>query len=198
MKNLMIVSLTVIMVLIAGFSFAQTSRTLDLRDLEGLSSSAKQEFVNKKIKEFKAASTLANLDPEKAERWAKIISTTIKTISQDLSLGVNEFVKTDVGQITMFLIVYKVIGDDIRHIVFGMLGWFMTSLILIISFRHFHGSKKLEIKDDKGNVTDIKYVPKFKWALGVDGGSDAKTVSGVMHTIMFTAITILAWVTVVV
>ena len=141
---------------------------------------------------------LANIDPDKAEKWAKIISTTIKTISQDLAVSVNEFVKTDVGKITMFLIVYKVIGDDIRHIVLGMLGWFMTSLILIISFRHFHGSKKFKIKDDKGNVTDIKYVPKFKWATDADGGSDAKLASGGLHAAMFIAITILAWMTVVV
>jgi len=197
MRNLIVISLTVIMVLIAGFSFAQTG-TLNLKDLEGLSSATRNEFVKNKLKEFKSTSALSNLDPEKAEKWAKIISTTIRTISQDLAVSVNDFVKTDVGKVTMFLIVYKVIGDDIRHIVLGMLGWFMTSLILIISFRHFHGSKKFKIKDDKGNVTDIKYVPKFKWATDADGGSDAKLASGGLHAAMFIAITILAWMTVVV
>ena len=198
MKNLIVVSLIVIMMLTAGLSFAQTSRTLDLRDLEGLSSSAKQEFVNKKIREFKATSTLANIDPEKAEKWAKIISTTIKTISQDLAVSVNDFVKTDVGKITMALIVYKVIGDDIRHIVFGILGWFVTSFILVISFRHFHGSRKVELKDKDGNITEVKYVSKFKWAVDGGGGSDAKMGSSALHAAMFIAITILAWVTVVV
>ncbi len=197
MKNLIMVSLTVIMVLIAGLSSAQTG-LLKLKDLEGLSSSARQELINKKMKEFKSSSTLANLDPEKAERWAKIISTTIKTISTDLSIGVNDFVKTDVGKITMALIVYKVIGDDVRHIVFGILGWLMTSFILIMSFRHFHGSQRVELKDKDGNTTEIKYVPKFKWATGGGGGSEAKMCSSILHAAMFTAITILAWVTVVI
>jgi hypothetical protein len=98
----------------------------------------------------------------------------------------------------MFLIVYKVIGDDIRHIVFGILGWFVTSLILVISLRHFHGSQKLEIKDKEGNITGLKYVPRFEWALDGGGGSDAKVGSGILHAAMFIAITILAWVTVVV
>lgn len=202
MKNLMIVSLTVIMVLTAGFSFAQGNkgRYLDLKDLEGLSNSAKAEVVERGIDKFKggsAGSTLANIDPDKAEKWAKIISTTIKTISQDLAVSVNEFVKTDVGKITMALIVYKVIGDDIRHIVFGILGWFVTAFILVMSFRHFHGSQRVELKDKDGNTTEIKYVPRFKWAVDSRGGSEAKMVSGGLHAAMFIAITVLAWVTVV-
>ena len=198
MKNLFIISLIGIMMLTAGLSFAQTSGTLDLKDLKGLSSSARDEFVRNKLREFKTTSTLTNMDPEKAEKWAKIISTTIRTISQDLAVSVNDFVKTDVGKITMALIVYKVIGDDIRHIVFGILGWFATSLILVISFRHFHGSRRVEFRDKDGNITEIRYIPKYKWALDGSGGSDAKVASGIIHGIMFTAITILAWATVVV
>lgn len=195
MKNLMIVALTVIMVLTAGLSFAQSNagRYLDLKDLEGLSNSAKDEIVKKSINKFKessAGSTIANIDPDKAERWAKIISTTIKTISKDLSLGVNEFVKTDVGKITMALIVYKVVGDDIKGIVFGIPAWIIITSILAMSFRFFHGSRKLEIKDDKGNVTDVKYIPRHKWILDVHGKSESKCGSVWAHACMFIAITV--------
>ena len=196
MKNLIIMSLTVIMVLVTSLSFAQTG-TLSMKDLEGLSNSARQELINKKMKEFKASSTLVNMDPDKAEKWAKIISTTIRTVSKDLSIGVNEFIKTDVGKITVALIVYKVIGDDIRHIVLGILWWFVTSLILGISFRHFHGNQKLKIKDKEGNVTEIKYIPRFAWNVDNQGGSESKVASSAVHMIMFIAITILAWVTIV-
>ena len=174
MKNLMAASITVIVVLlVAGFSFAEIPGTINLKDLEGLTSSTRKEIIDKKLKELKATSVLSNIDPDKAEKWAKIISGTIKTISKDLSLGVNEFVRTDVGKITMFLIVYKVIGDDIRAIVFGLGAWLFVTPILLISFRYFHGSQKFKIKDTEGNVTDIKYIPRYKWHTCADGSSSS-------------------------
>ncbi len=195
MKRLMVVPLTIVMVLIAGLSFAEPDkRFLDLEILKGLPSSARNELIKKARREFEADSSpksvIADIDPEKAEKWAKVIGGTIKTISEDLSLGVNEFVKTDVGKITMVLIVYKVIGEDIKAIVFGAGAWLLVTPILLMSFRFFHGSRKLKIKDEEGNITDIKYIPRYKWNTCDDGSSAAKIGSAAIHIVVFVAISI--------
>jgi len=179
MKKLFGISIVLCMLLVfIPTSFAQTSNTLNLKDLEGLSQSARNEIINNKLDAMENTVTnkIINIDPEKAEKWASIISTTIKTICNDLSISVNEFVKTPVGKITIFLIVYKVIGEDIKRIVFGVLGWLVTVSLILALMRKFHMSERIKTLDSNKKLVGVEYIPRFQW-----NSRDAKTTSAVFH-----------------
>jgi hypothetical protein len=191
MKKLLGISIVLCMLLVfIPTSFAQTGGTLDLKDLEGLSQSARNEIINEKMKAMKNSTTdkLINIDPEKAEKWANIISGTIKTICNDLSITVNEFIKTPVGKVTLFLIVYKVIGEDIKRVVFACLGWVVSMTVILLLMRKFHMSERIKVLDNDKNVTSVKYVPRHNW----ESRSDAKLTSATFHVGAMMAVTAVA------
>ena len=175
---------------VPALSHADSNKYISLEELEGLSTTARNEIIKKRLKDLGASKGIlgdvSNLDPRSIEAWSKAISTGIKTVCIDLSISVNEFVKTDAGKITMFLIIYQVLGDDIRRIIFGMLIWLVTMPIIATSFIHFHTSRKIKVLGDKGQPDGIKYVKRYTWE-----SSDSRTVSAVVHAAFFVAVTIL-------
>ena len=172
-----------------ALSYAESDQSISLEELEGLSTNARNEIIKKRLKAFNTdkgiLGNVADANPRDIEAWAKAISTGIKVVCKDLSIGVNEFAKTDVGKITMFLIVYKVIGQDIKRIIFGVLLWVVTMPLILMSFIHFHTKRKMKILDNEGKVTDFKYITRYEW-----DSNDAKSFSAVVHGAMFVAITI--------
>ena len=190
MKGLLGLSIALCMLLVfVPTSFAQTSNTLNLEDLKDLSQSARNEIISKKMDamEDTALNKITNIDPEKAEKWANIISGTIKTICNDLSISVNEFVKTPVGKVTIFLIVYKVIGEDIKRIVFGVLGWLITVSLILALMRKFHMCERIKTVSEDKKTTSIEYVPRFIWR-----SPDAKTTSACFHVGGLILVTVVA------
>jgi len=187
MKTLIVILVSLLSLCIVSPVFA-VDNFISLEDLTNLSDQSKKDFVNKKMKEWENANTtttniIKNIDIDKAEEWAKLISGTIKTICKDLSIEVNDFIKTDVGKITLFVIIYKVMGEDIKNIFFGSIAWIIMTLILGISFRYFHTKKKVKVKNDKGHTIDIKYVTRYEWSGGIK--SESKALSTIVHVVMF-------------
>lgn len=171
-------------------SHADSNKYISLEELEGLSTNARNEIVKKRLKELKASQGIigevANADPENLKVWANLISTTIKTVCNDLSITVNEFAKTNVGKITMFLIVYKIIGKDLKGVIFGILLWIVTMPLIVMSFVHFHTRYKSKTLGEDGKVADIDYVKRYHWESG-----EAKSFSALSHAIFFAGLTIL-------
>lgn len=175
-------------------SHADSNKYISLEELEGLSTNARNEIVKKRLKELKDSQKasqnivgkVANVDPKNLEAWANLISTTIKTVCNDLSITVNEFAKTNVGKITMCLIVYKVIGKDLKGIIFGILLWIVTMPLIVMSFVHFHTRYKSKTLDKDGKVVDISYTKRYHWESG-----EAKGFSALAHTALFVGFTIL-------
>lgn len=63
---------------------------------------------------------------EKVERWVKIgsnIGQGLAGAAKEVGVAVNEFSTTPVGQLTMVLIVWHMIGAQLVHVVAGILIW---------------------------------------------------------------------------
>ena len=112
------------------------------------------------------------VDPTELEGWAKLITGTIKTVCNDLSITVNDFVKTPVGIGIAALIVYRVVGADLLDnaldlIIMVPLWFIMTGIILFLGW-YFFSAKTIYEKiyyDDKGKKVkeEPKRVPRYPW-----------------------------------
>ncbi len=102
-------------------------------DTTGLSEAQKAEIVLQieKMKSSKMPETIEN-----AERWAEWgqgIGKAISSTAKELGVAVDEFSRTPVGQITMAVIVYKVIGKEvIRYFGGGIL--FIVTIIMWVKY----------------------------------------------------------------
>ncbi len=94
----------------------------------------------------------------------KQVALVIKDCAKELSISVNDFVKTPVGKGVSFLIIWNYFGKDaIEHIGGFFLLIFVQLVTIIVHFRYF-GVKKLKIYDSNKNVSDIKYLPRYPWS----------------------------------
>ena len=116
------VSLNVDSVNSAGFGNLTEAQKADV-----ISQIAKQAEQNSKngniVSNLPSASTLSEWASSGAE-----IGKGLAAAAKELGIAVNDFVKTPVGQITMILIIWKVIGAELVHIFGGL---------LILLFGHF-------------------------------------------------------------
>jgi len=192
-------------------------------DLEGLTDTEKSNMIkyvekmNKKAAES-VGSTATEIimesakDPVKLNEWRKLITGTIKDVADDLSMTVNEFVKTPVGAGVAGLIFYKVAGKDMFSkffsVVLAIPLWMMVMAIVGWTTRCFLGHKteyievtstpnyltdadvKEAVKDqiDKNKEVDLKIplrVCRYKWTSG-----DARNIFGVFMIVIPLAMTL--------
>ncbi|MFA6254897.1 MAG: hypothetical protein WC675_02560 [Patescibacteria group bacterium] len=145
MRNLSVVIALVAVLLISTAAHAAQQVTIDL---DKLTPEAAAELMKLK----KAAE---NPEPEmptaeQLENYVDLgakIGQAIAATCKELSVEVNEFVRTPVGMITMGLIIWKVAGTEIWGIVGGTSVWVVITLILMWSFHYFHMSKKVKGKE---------------------------------------------------
>lgn len=96
--------------------------------------------------------------PEQAKQWAELgtaIGTGIVATAQQLGVAANDFAKTDLGKITVVILIWKYIGKEIKGVVVGLL-----ILLLGIPFGWYQ-----VIRVRKNRVTqEYVYVP-YLWGL---------------------------------
>ena len=97
---------------------------------------------------------VAGVDPNELDAWRKLITGTIKDVCNDLSITVNEFVKTPVGFGIAALIVYRVAGEDLLDdaidFVIMIPLWGLVSIIILFFAWYFYSMKTVyDIKYDK-------------------------------------------------
>lgn len=83
---------------------------------------------------------------EQAEKWVNLGSNIGKGLAgsaKELGVAVNDFAKTDVGKLTTFLIVYHIVGNDILHLIGGVL--FIILGIWAVTFIMFREYPKSNI-----------------------------------------------------
>lgn len=156
----------------------QTSVTIDLSKLPADKVAAvmeAQKAANNPIPDIPTV--------EKAKEWVvfgKEIGVVLATVCKELSIGVNDFVKTPVGKITMYMIVWKVMGQDIWHIVGGLGMWVLVTSILIWSYRFFH----MTVKVGSAKEGNLRYIPRYTFET-----KDARGASASAHAIIFVVLT---------
>lgn len=159
---------------------ANTEVTVDLKDLDDITRNKILDMMNDKKEEAAKKATeiipvISKVDPATIKSWAESISGVIKTVCGELNVSVNDFIKTDAGKITVFLVAYKMIGDDVRAIIFSTLWALIVIPLLVLSLRTFHIPTKLKTKDKDGKET-ITYAIKYKWTSGA-----CRAASGIIH-----------------
>ena len=132
--------------------------------------------AKKSMKGKAAAKSVFNVvkgvDPTDLEVWSKLISGTIKTVCEDLSITVNEFVKTPVGIGVAALIAYRVAGDELiseaLDIIIMIPLWFILTGFNLFLGWYFFSAKTVYRKisyDEKGKEIkeDAYQVNRYPW-----------------------------------
>jgi hypothetical protein len=134
MKKLL-TGLLAMLVLASAGAFAQTTVSV-----EGLSESqvkAIQAKVEEVKKEQRAAiPELSMMD--KAVELGRVIGSGLVATARELGIAANDFAKSDLGRVVMYILIWKYLGQDILGIVFGipfMIAGVMIGLRMIRSAR---------------------------------------------------------------
>lgn len=169
-----------------------TEVTVDLKDLDSITRNKVIDMLNEqKEKTAPILPEIAKVDPATIKTWAESISGIIKTICGELNVSVNDFIKTDAGKITVFMVAYKMIGQDVRAIIFATLWIIIVLPLLLLSFRTFHMPYKVKTKDKEGHMS-IEFISRYRWK-----DEAAKCISAVVHFVCIVVALIIllnAWV----
>lgn len=141
------------------------AKVLEMQKQANMASKAKEPDTVKKIENW----------VDIGEKLGKAIAATCK----ELSVQVNDFIKTPVGRMTVAVILWKAVGKDLWHIVGGILCWMTITGIILWSFRFFHMKRKVEKKEG------TEYINLYKFE-----SSEAKVGSVWAHAIAFFALTL--------
>ena len=215
LRRSLTVIIFVVMMLITGTVYAKGINVYaELSDgqkisLNGLTSDQRQNTINNLERAIRAnapkieekvetvipeITKIIEADPEKLDKWRKLIVGTIKDTCNDLNVTVNEFVKTPVGMGVVGLVAYEVVGRDlltgtIRVTIAGIM-WAIITIILGFTARYFLGSTLVynnveEIPREKGKPiikrSDPEKKLRYPWR-----GNDARTVFGACIGIFYT------------
>ena len=143
-------------VLCASFSFAAEINTT------GLSDTQKAQLV---LDIERMKSTKLPDEIEKVEKWAEWgqgIGKAISSTAKELGVAVDEFSRTPVGQITMAVIVYKVIGKDILRYFGGGILFIVTIVMWMRYFKRvteevtYHDNGKMKSRTFRSPDSDAE------------------------------------------
>lgn len=179
---LFLLSLVLGVVMTFAFSIQTVNADQITIDTDQLDATTLTQVLQAKKKASETKVTVDNV--KEYVTIGKEIGMAIAATCKELSVEVNQFVKTPVGKITMALIVYKVVGEKLWDIVGGTLAWIIITIIIWRSFRHFHMNERVVDKSDKQKPL-IEYVPRY-----VFNDRDYRPWSVFVHVVAFVAITI--------
>ena len=141
-------------------AFAETRVAVDL---EKLSPEARNAVINAQKASAETAPAVNKENLALFKEYGKAIAETFAEVCKTLNVEVNNFANTPVGKLTMWLIVYKVVGKDILHIALTLGLWFAVTIVCAIYVYIFHMPKKLVKRDANKTITEIQYIQKYKW-----------------------------------
>jgi hypothetical protein len=142
-----------------------------------------QLYMLKKMTEGSQVPTV-----DQMEKWATMgqgIAKAIGATCKELNVEVNAFVQTPVGKLTVFMIVYKVIGAVILKSIVATVAWIVIMILSWSAYNRLFGTERVE----KDGV--ITYVPKYRFHT-----SDARVGAAVFNVAIPVAFTLL-WVIIV-
>jgi len=107
---------------------------------------------------------------EQYGEWAgmgKEIGVAVKEGLSALTSEVEKVSKTDVGKLTMFIIAYKVIGDDAKAIIFGPFLMLFLTIVYLYLRRKWYGIKKIKVVDavKEGPFWNRKLISKAEYEI---------------------------------
>jgi hypothetical protein len=144
----------IIMVLALALNLnALTSEDVSRAGFDKLSDAQKIEIMQQVNQ--KANTVVTTTTATKVNEWVNVgtnIGKGLAGAAKEVGVAVNDFAKTDVGQLTMYLIVWNIMGSAIVHIIGGLMIWFI-GLIFII-FYYSKARTKSEYKKDGQQIIE--------------------------------------------
>lgn len=159
----------------SGYIYLPNGQTLDVRNLTDQEIQKALEVATKSMnisKSKEIMDTVKGIDPKNLNEWRMVVTGTIKDVCNDLSITVNDFIKTPVGMWVAVLITYKVMGKDILENALDILVmiplWFFVSGACAYLAWYFFSMKTIHhIKYDKDTGKRVEKiaerVERYEW-----------------------------------
>jgi len=144
MKNFMKGLVAALMVV--SFSTAAMAEESNYVETSGLTAEQKAELQLQVAKLKSGASDPAKVSEnvrKEAEAWGDLGSNmgkAVDSVAKEVGVAANEFAQTPLGKITVAVVVFKVIGTQAMHLIFGslilLMGWTMS--LYLLAFARFY------------------------------------------------------------
>ena len=142
-----------------------TSDAVDSAGFRKLSEAEKAEVIKMVADKASQKDVLPTMTEDKVEKWVKIgsnIGQGLAGAAKEVGVAVNDFATTPVGQLTMLLIVWHMIGAQLIHVLGGILIWVVGIIIIRHMVARAYPTKITYSKDVKnifGNYVVEKSEP---------------------------------------
>jgi hypothetical protein len=182
-----------------GHIYLPNGQTLDVRNLTEQEVQKALEVAAKSVNIEKSKEILESvkgINPKDLDEWRKVVTGTIKDVCNDLSITVNDFIKTPVGMWIAALITYKVMGKDLLEnaldIIIMVPLWFMVSFTCAYLGWYFFSMKTIyHIKYDKDTGKRIEKTPERVERYSWESDSNREGLAWVLG-IVFALITVVS------
>lgn len=180
--------LTAIIIFVLMFSTGAFAETRVTVDLEKLTPEAQNAVLKAQKQSVEAAAVVSKDNLNLFKDYGKSIAETFAEVCKTLNIEVNKFADTPVGKLTMWLIVYKVVGKDLIHIFLTICMWISVTLVCLAYAYIFHMPKKVVQKDDKKNLIKVEYIEKYHW-----NDNSAKAIAAFLCGVVWVGSTLIAY-----
>ena len=139
-----------------------------------LSEAEKAEVIKMVADKASQKDVMPTMTEDKVEKWVKIgsnIGQGLAGAAKEVGVAVNDFATTPVGQLTMMLIVWHMIGAQLIHVFGGIMIWIVGIAIIRHMVARAYPSKitySKEVKNFFGN-----YVVEKSEPIAIDDGNAA-------------------------
>lgn len=145
--------LFVVAVALSSHAWALNSNSVSSAGFDKLSDTEKAEIIKIVADKANAQGPAAAIPtPEKVGQWLDLgpkIGQMIGGAAKEVGIAVNDFVKTPVGQLTMLLIIWKLIGASLIHVV----GAFVVLVVgTWATKKYFSHTRSIEYDVDKVDI----------------------------------------------
>ena len=151
-----------------------TSDAVNSAGFSKLSEAEKAEVIKMVADKASQKDVMPTMTEDKVEKWVKIgsnIGQGLAGAAKEVGVAVNDFATTPVGQLTMLLIVWHMIGAQLIHVLGGILIWVVGIAIIRHMVARAYPSKitySKEVKNIFGN-----YVVEKSEPIAIDDGNAA-------------------------
>ena len=124
----------VILMLVSISAFAgNTTDAVHSAGFSKLSETEKAEVIKMVADKASSKDVMPAMTEDKVEKWVKIgsnIGQGLAGAAKEVGVAVNDFANTPVGQLTMMLIVWHMIGAQLIHVFGGVMIWIVGIAII--------------------------------------------------------------------
>jgi len=142
-----------------------TSDAVNSAGFSKLSEAEKAEVIKMVADKASQKDVIPSMTEDKVEKWVKIgsnIGQGLAGAAKEVGVAVNDFATTPVGQLTMMLIVWHMIGAQLIHVFGGIMIWIVGIAIIRHMVARAYPSKitySKEVKNFFGNYVVEKSEP---------------------------------------